>query len=182
MRWVLVATGASVLFAWMTYQTVEFGDDFSLPHDSVTVPPEPDVKLSVADETQPSEAVIANGESASKAFELTPEESEVIRIGAFMDPEDPSTWPQQDDAQTIIIGEPKDSEDPSSWPQAEETEVLVIGESMDSDDPMTWTSESNPGRLEIGAPKDLNDPVTWEDDSETAPLIIGEPKDADDPP
>lgn len=182
MRWVLVATGASVLLAWMTYQTIEFGDDVSPAHDSVTVLSELDDKLSVADETQPSEAVIANGESASKAYDPTPEESEVIRIGAFMDPEDPSTWPQVDDVQTIIIGEPKDSEDPSSWPQAEETEVLLIGEPMDSDDPMTWASESNLGRLEIGAPKDLNDPVNWEDDLETAPLIIGEPKDSDYPP
>ena len=41
----------------------------------------------------------------------------------------------------INIGEPIDPDDPSTWPVDENTEVINIGEPMDPDDPSTWPGD-----------------------------------------
>ena len=105
----------------------------------------------------------------------------VINIGEPMDPDDPSTWPVDENIDVINIGEPMDADDPSTWPVDENTEVVNIGELMDPDDPSTWPVDENIEVINIGEPMDPDDPLTWPIDENTEVVNIGEPMDPDDP-
>jgi len=112
---------------------------------------------------------------------LPPPDEEVINIGEPMDPDDPSTWPQDENQEVINIGEPMDPDDPSTWPQDENQEVINIGEPMDPDDPSTWPQDENQEVINIGEPMDPDDPSTWPQDENQEVINIGEPMDPDDP-
>ena len=86
--------------------------------------------------TEQAEAEAIKEMVAEEAVEL--DQDGVINIGEPMDPDDPSTWPVDENTEVINIGEPMDPDDPSTWPQPESTEVINIGEPMDPDDPSTW--------------------------------------------
>ena len=107
--------------------------------------------------------------------------SGVINIGEPMDPDDPSTWPRDDNTEVINIGEPMDPDDPSTWPQDENTEVINIGEPMDPDDPSTWPRDDNTEVINIGEPMDPDDPYSWPQSDNPEVINIGEPMDPDDP-
>ena len=92
---------------------------------------------------------------------IYPHQDGVINIGELMDPDDPSTWPVDENTEVINIGEPMDPDDPSTWPVDENTEVINIGEPMDPDDPSTWPVDENTEVINIGEPMDPDDPLTW---------------------
>ena len=105
----------------------------------------------------------------------------VINIGEPMDPDDPSTWPVDENTEVINIGEPMDPDDPSTWPVDENTEVINIGEPMDPDDPSTWPVDESTEVINIGEPMDPDDPSTWAQPEGAEVINIGEPMDPDDP-
>ena len=105
----------------------------------------------------------------------------VINIGEPMDPDDPSTWPVDENTEVINIGEPMDPDDPSTWPMDENTDMVNIGEPMDPDDPSTWPVDENTEVINIGEPMDPDDPLIWPIDDNTAVINIGEPMEPDDP-
>lgn len=105
----------------------------------------------------------------------------VINIGEPMDPDDPSTWPVDENTEVINIGEPMDPDDPSTWPVDENTEVINIGEPMDPDDPSTWPVDESTEVINIGEPMDPDDPLTWAQPEGAEVINIGEPMDPDDP-
>ena len=109
------------------------------------------------------------------------DEGGVINIGEPMDPDDPSTWPVDENTKVINIGAPMDPDDPSTWPQPENTEVISIGEPMDPDDPSTWPQPENTEVINIGEPMDPDAPSTWPQSKNTEVINIGEPMDPDDP-
>ena len=109
------------------------------------------------------------------------DEGGVINIGEPMDPDDPSTWPVNENTEVINIGEPMDPDDPSTWPVDENMEVINIGEPMDPDDPSTWPVDENTEVINIGEPMDPDDPPMWDQPNDTKVINIGEPMDPDDP-
>ena len=97
---------------------------------------------------------------AEEAVEV--DQDGVVNIGEPMDPDDPATWPVNENTEVINIGEPMDPDDPSTWPVDENTEVINIGEPMDPDDPSTWPVDDNTEVINIGEPMDPDDPSTWD--------------------
>ena len=108
-------------------------------------------------------------------------EPEVINIGAPMDPDDPSTWPETNNTQVVNIGEPMDPDDPSTWPEANNTEVVNIGEPMDPNDPSTWPETETTVVVNIGEYMAPDEPATWPEPENREVVNIGEPMDHDDP-
>ena len=109
------------------------------------------------------------------------DEGGVTNIGEPKDPDDPSTWPVDENTEVINIGEPKDPDDPSTWPVDENTEVINTGEPKDPDDPSTWPIGENTDVINIGEPMDPDDPSIWPVDENTEVTNVGEPMDPDDP-
>ena len=184
MKWLL---GAVILVGavwWMTSDR----EEASVSEAPAGLPPAPSVELSneaKSDLTRSGEK--ADFAEAEAIEEVVAEEVNdldqdgVINIGEPMDPDDPSTWPVDENTEVINIGEPMDPDDPSTWPVDENTEVINIGEPMDPDDPSTWPVDESTEVINIGEPMDPDDPLTWAQPEGAEVINIGEPMDPDDP-
>ena len=137
MRWILGAA-ALVGAIWLLISKQELTPAHEAPSPAVITPQEAPLSEFPAEETvvtaQPAEAV-------PKQAAPDRDDNGVINIGEPMDPDDPSTWPVDENTEVINIGESMDLDDPSTWLQPEDTEIINIGEPMDPGDPYTWSKD-----------------------------------------
>ena len=181
MKWLLGA----VILVGAVWWMISAREEAPVSEAPLALPAAPSDLLSYQAEIDPTRA----GEQAEAEAikEMIAEEvidldqDGVINIGEPMDPDDPSTWPVDENTEVINIGEPMDPDDPSTWPVDEDNEVINIGEPMDPDDPSTWPVDENTEVINIGEPMDPDDPVTWPIDENTEVINIGELTDPDEP-
>ena len=181
MKWLLVA----VILVGAVWWMISAREEAPLSEAPLPSPAAPFERSSNEAEIDPASA----GEQAEAEAikEVVAEETidldqeGVINIGKPMDPDDPSTWPADENTEVINIGEPMDPDDPSTWPMDGNIEVINIGEPMDPDDPSTWLMDENTEVINIGEPMDPDDETTWFQRESTEILNIGEPMDPDDP-
>ena len=171
----------SVFLVFCSYR-----DKLVIPAPERPVPPSPNTSdVSPRIESAPTVLERAEAKFSGPTTEwesvIDEPDSSVLSIGEPMDPDDPSTWPQSENAEVINIGEPLDPDDPSTWPQSDSTEVINIGEPMDPDDPSTWPQSDSTEVINVGEPMDPDDPSTWPQSQSTEVINIGEPMDLDDP-
>ena len=181
MKWLLVA----VILVGAVWWMISAREEAPLSEVPLALPAAPTDPLSNQAEIDPTRA--GEQTEAEAIEEVVAEEVNdldqggVINIGEPMDPDDPSTWPVDENTEVINIGEPMDPDDPSTWPMDENTDMVNIGEPMDPDDPSTWPVDENTEVINIGEPMDPDDPLIWPIDDNTAVINIGEPMEPDDP-
>ena len=176
MKWLLVPVILLGAVWWM----IAAREEAPVSEAPLALPAAPSEPLSNQAEIDPTGAgERAEVAEAEEGVDL--DHDGVIAIGGPTDPDDPSTWLVDEDAEVINIGEPLDPDDPSSWPVDKNIEVVNIGEPMDPDDPSTWPVDENIEVINIGEPMDPDDPVTWPIDENTEVINIGEPMDPDNP-
>ena len=181
MRWLFIALVlVAAVWLWTAQQPDQAAPAEPIVDDSSqlgsTEPPQIAMEpLSGNSQVSPEAGIVAEPSSIQPGTET------VINIGEPMDPDDPSTWPVDENTEVINIGEPIDPDDPSTWPRSDSTEVINIGEPMDPDDPSTWPVDENTEVINIGEPMDPGDPLTWAQSEGAEVINIGEPMDPDAP-
>ena len=181
MKWLLVA----VILVGAVWWMISAREEAAVSEAHLALPAASTDPLSNQAEIDPTrageqaEAEASKGMVAEEAIDL--DQDGVINIGEPMDPDDPWTWPVDENTEVISIGEPMDPDDPSTWPVNENAEVINIGEPMDPDDPSTWPEDENTEVINIGEPMDPDDPTTWPQRESTEVINLGEPMDPDDP-
>jgi hypothetical protein len=188
-----IAIFAVVILSFVTWQ---LGPDGSGSEDPITVAVPGSGKVPEANEPRVAQKPAASqtekkpagapASSASKSpavVSVNENGEEVINIGEYMDPDDPSTWPQDENQEVVNIGEYMDPDDPSTWPVAENSEVVDIGEYMNPDDPSTWpvSADSDATVVNIGEYRDPDKPQFWPVEGDGEVVNIGEYLDPDDP-
>ena len=141
MKWLLVAV-ILVGAVWWMISAREEAPVSEAPLASPAKPSDPLSNRAEIDPTRAGEQAEAEAIKEMVAEEVIDlDQDGVINIGEPMDPDDPSTWPVDENTEVINVGEPMAPDDPTIWPQRESTEVINIGEPMDPDDPSTWARD-----------------------------------------
>jgi len=108
-------------------------------------------------------------------------DEDVISVGSYIDPDDPTTWPQDDNAEIISIGEYVDPDDPDTWPLEQNAKIISIGEYVDPDGPAASSVAASPEILHLGEFVDPQAQNSWPADGVNEIVDIGEYIDPDDP-
>jgi len=107
-------------------------------------------------------------------------DEEVISIGSYIDPDDPTTWPRDDNAEIISIGEYVDPDDPATWPLEQNPEIISIGEYVDPDGSAASSVAASPEIRHLGEFVDPQAQNSWPVDGVNEVVEIGEYIDPDD--